>query len=202
MKQLVILDFDGTLYRGDSMLDFARFLNAPRYYLSLGALVPLYLLTLIGMSPRSALKSQFISLNFRNKSKKELYHQGNLFFLQFRDRIYPGVSAYLKSLRERPLESELVVVSGSCAEWLTPFMDYLELSLLSAQLAYSPESMCLGKLHGDNISGPAKVRLILNTFDLSSFQEVISFGNARSDHHLKKISTQYHHRYFEKYVKD
>ena len=179
------------------MRDFARFLNAPRYYLSLGIIAPLYLFSLIGLVPKSTVKSQFIAFHFKHKSKTELQQQGQLFFTQFQSKLFPDAIHYIKTLRAETIETEWIVVSGSCAEWLQPFVESLELTLHCTQLSYSPEAMCLGKLNGANITGKEKVGLIRSAFDLTSYQEIISFGNAKSDRQLTSISTHYYHRHFE-----
>ena len=70
--KLAILDFDGTLYRGDSMRDFARFLNPVRYYISLLKLSFPYIQMLTGNASRNDLKSLFLKYNFAGYSEQEL----------------------------------------------------------------------------------------------------------------------------------
>ena len=193
MKNLIVLDFDGTIYRGDSMLDFAKFNNLFRYIVSLFVCSPLLVLSWIKIVKRDLLKKVFVFVNFKGKSKIYLNDQGVLFFKTKQSNLFPSALSYIK---KKQLTNDIVIVSGSFEEWLTPFCNSLNVPLICSKLLYDDHKNCTGKLLGNNIVGKEKVKVVKSNFDLSLYEHVFSFGNSKSDQLLSQISTDYFHKKF------
>lgn len=191
MNKLIILDFDGTIYKGDSMRDFAKSINLVKYFFSLGIVFFPFLLSKIGLVDRSSLKQIFIKINFKGLNKKELSIFNLSFFEKNKHRIYPKALAYIKNNQK----AKIIIVTGSCNEWLAPFAHYLNVELISTQLSYNQDVLS-GSILGLNNIGDTKVANIKKQLQLSDYGEIISFGDSKSDLKLKKISTNYHHNYF------
>ena len=123
MKKLVILDFDGTIYKGDSLLHFARFLNPVKYYGSLLLIAFPVLFSKLGLFSADRLKELFFKIHFRGFSQSELQERGQAFFKANRARLFSKAIDFIQS---QQCDSHCIVVSASCGEWLQPFYDFLK----------------------------------------------------------------------------
>ncbi|MDH4471755.1 MAG: HAD family hydrolase [Fluviicola sp.] len=194
MKKLVILDFDGTIYKGDSLLHFARFLNPAKYYGSLFLIAFPVLFSKLGLLSAQRLKELFFSMHLRGFSQSELRERGQAFFEANRDRLFSKAVSYI---REQQQDSRCMVVSASCSEWLQPFCDSLQLELICTALEYDTAGKSTGNIQGENVKGMEKIRALKQKVDLAEYDSVVAFGNSQEDRILADISQSYHHRFFE-----
>lgn len=194
MKKLVVLDFDGTIYKGDSLLHFARFLNPAKYYGSLFLIAFPVLFLKLRLLSAQRLKELFFSIHFRGFSQSELRERGQAFFEANRARLFSRAVSYIQ---EQQTESRCIVVSASCSEWLQPFCDYLQLELICTALEYDAAGKSTGKIQGENVKGNQKIKALQQKVQLADYDSVVAFGNSSEDRILADISQSYHHRFFE-----
>lgn len=177
------------------MLDFARFLNLKRYRFSFLVIAIPYALSLLNLISRNKVKQLFIKTNFKDYSETILKQKGLDFFKENKHKISPDFLKYISVNNEN---DTTVILSGSCPEWLSPFSEFLKLSLYSTELLYNSDNVCTGNLKGKNITGLEKVELIKQKFNLEEFEQIIAFGDSKSDKLLEEICTTFHYRYFLK----
>ncbi len=194
MKSLALIDFDGTIYKGDSMLDFARFLNGGRYYFSLGVIFFPYLLMRIGLFNRNRLKRLFLRINFKGLDKTQMHRAGEAFFEKFKDRCYPKACSWINEKQKEG--QELIIVSASSGIWLQPFADHLGVRLICTQLAFDGKGRCTGDWVGENLWGAAKVQAVRSSVDLESFDHVEAYGNEAADKSLEAVAEKVYLNYF------
>lgn len=195
MNTLLVFDFDGTLYSGDSMLDFARFLDRKRYLKSLVRIAIPLAFSRVGIVSRTKVKHQFLRFNLQGYSKSELLQQGREFFLKNESKIFPEAREFLKQHSEET--TECLILSGSSAEWLQPFAEMWNAELLCTQLHYDATGSCSGLLPNQNIVGEAKVEALEKFIAARGIDShIIAFGNTKSDQALRAICTEYHHKKF------
>jgi len=194
MKTLAILDFDGTIYQGDSMRDFARFLRPSTYYFSGALLFFPYLMSLLGLVSRNRIKQLFLRWNFKGQSKVALQEAGIAFYSKMQGKCYPKALAWINE--QHQLGTELVLVSASCAEWLTPFARAFQAEILCTTLEYNSQDVCTGNWIGKNVRGQEKVEIVRRSFELQEYTEIVAFGNERADLHLDEIANPVHLNYF------
>lgn len=194
MKKLVILDFDGTIYRGDSLLDFAKFCSSKRYYKSLFAIILPLIACKMGLYSRDKMKLIFLRINFSPYTKHLLFEKGQTFFKEHQNKLYTSAVAYIQ--QSDRTNTRLVILSASSEEWLKPFCEFLGCELISTKLQYSQEKTFTGQFEGENCVGIQKLKALETQIDLSNYVEIIVFGNSKSDLLLKQIATSYHHCYF------
>lgn len=195
MTELVLLDFDGTIYRGDSLLHFTRFRNPVKYVFSLFVIVFPFTLSRLRLWSPDRVKNLFLRMHFRNETRNRLLTDGNLFFESHQHLLLPSAVAYIR--KQRSAHVRCIVVSASCREWLEPFCKALDCELICSELAFTVDDHCTGRLSGRNIKGHEKVLAVRGQVDLSLYTTVTVFGNTTSDQSLKEIATHYHHRFFE-----
>lgn len=195
MKTLAILDFDGTIYQGDSMRDFARFMRPSTFYFSGALLFFPYLLSLIGLVSRDHIKLLFLRWNFKGKSKADLQETGRAFYEKMHKKCYPKALAWMNE--QQQLGTKLVLVSASCAEWLAPFANAFNAEILCTTLEYDQQEVCTGNWLGKNVRGPEKVEIVRRNFELKEFSEILAFGNEKADLYLREIAQHVYINYFK-----
>jgi len=192
--KLAILDFDGTLYRGDSMRDFARFLNPVRYYFSLLKMLFPYLQMLTGNASRNDIKALFLKYNFAGYSEQELNEKGKTFYNKYVKQCYPSALDWIAN--EQRENTKLLILSGSCPPWLRPFSRAFGADLICTELSYEND-VCTGEWIEKNMTGYAK-REALETY-LNQHPEVgysIALGDQKSDAISGALADEYHQNYF------
>lgn len=195
MKKLVILDFDGTIYNGDSLLHFARFLNPVKYFGSLFIIAFPMVFSKLGLLSADRVKVMFFRIHLKGFSEQQLKEKGLAFFEKHRHRIYPKAIQFIR--KEQENESRCIVVSASCQEWLQPFCDFLKTELICTQLETDSAGNYSGNIKGENVKGKAKIAALKQVVNLTDYDSVTAFGNSTEDRILATISQQYHHRFFE-----
>lgn len=193
MKKLAIVDFDGTIYKGDSMRDFARFLNPAIYLFSIAVVAFPAALTFSGLGSRDSLKKIFLRINFGKQSKELLEQKGFEFFKAHKHRYFKRALDWIEKNKS---ETRIIIVSGSCPEWLQPFADELGAELLSTKLAYDENNVCTGEWADENVTGEAKIRIVKSSVKLEEYDHVVGFGDQKSDMCLTEITDEFHLNYF------
>ena len=193
MKKLAILDFDGTIYKGDSMRDYARYLNPTIYLFSIAVIVFPAIFSAIGVGSRDRIKRIFLRINFGRQTKGTMEEKGRAFFELNKKRCFKKAVDWIT---ENKAEMRIVIVSGSCHEWLQPFADDFGVELICTELAYDANGNCKGEWVDGNITGQDKVRVVKNAVDVQSFDEIIAFGDQKSDALLSEIASEFHMNYF------
>lgn len=192
--KLAILDFDGTIYRGDSMRDFARFINPWRYYISLLRLMIPYLQLMFNSASRNDLKAAFLRYNFSGYSEKELNEKGVKFYEKYVKHCYPSALEWIA--KEQREDTKLLILSGSCPPWLRPFSSAFGADLICTELEFEND-ICTGKWLGKNMTGYAK-REALESY-LQQHSEInysIAMGDKKSDAISGALADEYYQNYF------
>ena len=195
MKKLAVFDFDGTLYRGDSMRDFARFLHPVKYYISLIKLLGPYIQFLSGNGSRDQIKALFLQSNFAGYSEEKLNEKGRQFFEKNKTKCYVSAVNWIQN--EQTNGTRFVLLSGSCRPWLQPFAKHFNADLICTELEYDEYSKCTGKWKEQNVTGKAK-KIALKHY-LKNIEQPyysIAFGNQKSDAISGELADEYHENYF------
>lgn len=195
MRKLAVLDFDGTIYKGDSMLDFAKFNNQRKYFISLIQISIPYLMYLFGATSREELKATFVANNFTGFSKSALQEKGKAFHEVKKKNCFLSAVRWMEN--EKREGTKLLILSGSFPEWVKPFADEFGAELISTEFIYESGGRNTGKWKGKNVAGPVKRELLQSYLDKEEkFDYIMAFGNSKSDGELAPIVDEYHRNYF------
>lgn len=164
MKQrdCIIYDFDGTLYDGDSFIDFFLFSikNNPSYLFAL-FLLPLYLfLWKLKIVDDKKLKEQFL-LFLKNKSVEKRDELVKGFWENHDNKIFNWVNEELK--KDRESEATLFCISASPDFLLKDIVAKLKIENLICS-DFRNEKGMLNKMQSPNCKGEEKV-LRLNAWE-------------------------------------
>lgn len=192
--KLAVLDFDGTIYRGDSMREFAHFLNPAKYYFSLLKLLIPYIQFLFGNGDRDDLKELFLKSNFTGITRDQFTLKGRQFYEKNRNRCYPSAISWIE--REKSESTQLLILSGSCTPWLLPFSRAFSADLICTQLAFEND-ICTGEWIGKNMTGITKKEALAAYLQQHpEIDYIIAFGDQKSDAISGVLADEYHENYF------
>jgi HAD superfamily hydrolase (TIGR01490 family) len=194
MTKLAVFDFDGTLYKGDSMRDFAKFLNPKQYYVSLIKLVVPYLKYVSGQLQRDDLKAAFLRLNFTGYPESELFEKGRAFAKGRLNRCYKTAVRWIA--QEQNEGTRILILSGSCTPWLQPFADHFNADLICTELEFE-NGASTGKWKGKNMTGHTKKEALAKYLEQQeTINYTLSFGDRNSDALAGALADEYHQNYF------
>jgi phosphatidylglycerophosphatase C len=194
-EKLIIFDFDGTLTKRDSMLEFTKLYHGKfRFILGIICLIPVLSLYKMNIISNWRAKEYFLKFFFQNESLSRFQANCHIFALgKIPSLIRP--TAMLKLQEHRNVGDRLVIVSSSAENWLKDWCLQQNITLIATRLEVT-NGQITGRLLGPNCYGPEKIARLKENFDIEKFQEVIVYGDSKGDYELYNISTKYFHKYF------
>lgn len=188
MSSIAFIDFDGTLYDGDSMLDFIRFCKGNKTLKwNLFLTSPQILLKKLSILPSQVAKEKLLRLSLGGMEKEELQGLAKQFSRSLDKKLYPKAELKLKELINN--KTQIVIVSASCELWLNDWCRDKGFELIASKEAYHDNKMT-GKLIGKNCKGPEKANRIVAQFPLDSYQHIYAYGNDASDQDMIELANQ------------
>lgn len=186
-KKLALFDFDGTLTRKDTMIEFVKFVRGSnKLLLSYILLSPVLVLYKLGLFPNDRAKKIFLRFHFRGKSEEYLRKRGE----SFCKRILPSLfnpTALEKLQFHRSRGHDVFVVTASLDFWVNPWLEQQGLRGITTltnweQGAYS------GKFASPNCYGPEKVRRLKEEVELEDYEMIYAYGDSRGDREMLGIA--------------
>jgi phosphatidylglycerophosphatase C len=195
IKKLALFDFDGTLTKDDTLISFTVYYHGRLIYLiGLIVLSPILLLFKLKLVSNSFAKERYLSHFFRNESISIFNNK----CIHFSKDIIPKLIRInaLNALEECKRNGyEIYVVSASPQNWIKPWCDTQNINCIATQLKVTEEKLT-GKIHGLNCYGHEKVRRINSLVDLSTYGEIIAFGDSKGDFEMFSIATKFYYKSF------
>ena len=167
-----VYDFDNTIYRGDSSVDFFRHCAAkfPRANLSALAAAPWFLLMLLGLAEKTRVKERFYRYLRHVPDVREEVER----FWLTHDKNLKGW--YFEQKREDDL-----IISASPEFLLEPLMKRLELDMIASRVV--PET---GVYVGLNCHGEEKVRRMREAYPEAQIDQF--YSDSKSDLPLARLA--------------
>lgn len=183
MKTLVLFDFDGTLYKKDSMIAFTKFLKGPTlFYQKMLLLSP----DLVGMKLRlfhnEKVKAKFLTAFFKGMDIDTFESAAKDFALNEIDKnLNPKIfDAFLKHVKSG---HDVYIVSASAAQWIAPWSEQYKVSVVGTQLQIA-NGKITGKLNSKNCYGIEKVNRIQELLRLEDYQSICVYGSGKGDREM------------------
>jgi len=195
LKRLAVFDFDGTITRKDSLLEFIKFYRG-RYgfYCGLVLLSPILLLYVVKIIPNWRAKEIVLSYFFRNEKDEIFSHKCKM----FAENILPSLvkSSALQAIQKHQSNGDrIVVVSASSEHWLAYWCEEHGLELIGTQLEVIDKRIT-GKIKGANCYGEEKKNRLEAYLDLQEYTEIYVYGDSNGDKDILALATHPHFRYF------
>jgi len=181
LRELHLCDFDGTLTRGDTLLQFLLF-SVPIPKLLLGGILLIFRflgLFISGKWSNATGKATVLEVYFKGESAENLIALGKEFYQQKLPRlIRPELLKKLRAYRQDG--QTVVIVSASLDIWLAPFCEAENFGLLCTELAFISGKFN-GKFATPNCNGIEKARRIQEAYALDDYDRIFAYGNSNGD---------------------
>jgi len=189
---LYVFDFDGTLYRGDSMIRFLQFsCGKLLFYIKLLKMIYPTLLFILKKIDKTAWKETFLQIYLKDKKYPDL----QLKALAFAEKEIKRISVdAINFINEIKVHNKVIIISASLDLWLIPLTNQLEIDVICTKSKI--ENECFTGIKGHNINGIAKKNVIKYYIHNQSFNKIISFGNSSGDTGMYSISDHFYHKFF------
>jgi HAD superfamily hydrolase (TIGR01490 family) len=192
-KRLVLLDFDGTITRNDTLFEFIRFYHGDRrYYGGIMLLSPVLMALRLRLISKQRAKERVLRFFFSGTPLKEFNTKCTYFATNIIPRLIRASARALIS-RELNEKSVVVVVSASPENWVKPWCDGLNIHSLATRLEIVDDKIT-GRIYGSNCRGEEKVRRIRAVYELESFQRIVAYGDSRGDREMLALADEPHFR--------
>jgi len=196
MKSIAFFDFDGTISRRDSFIDFMIYtLGLPRFTSGMLSLSPQILLYGAGLRSNEELKEKVLTHFFAHWPEEDFQQAGDLYAL----RALPGIvkaSALERIAFHQGLGHPVMVVTASADPWLRGGGERHGLGLISTRLEVL-EGRLTGRLAGRNCYGPEKVRRIRASLALEDYEYIYAYGDTKGDREMLDLADEAFYRNFK-----
>lgn len=192
---LVCLDFDGTITRKDTLLDF--FLHAfgiRRVGVELGRSFVYLMGYITGLVPNDIAKERLINGFLHGMPYDQFKRLSMNYSLTRVDEILHP-QAVPAIMRHQEAGHEIAVVSASVEEWIRPWCESQHIRHVLATRLELKENVLTGRFSTKNCSGPEKVQRIKSSFDLAKFDVVYAYGDSSGDREMLAMADIKYYRW-------
>ncbi len=184
---LALFDFDGTITKQDSFIEFLKFTQGKlKLYAGFTLLGPWLLGYFKGFISGHRMKTLVMSLFFRNKKEPEFIELCNRYVDTLLDD-FVKASAMERIQWHKEQCHRIIVVSASFTHWIEPWCDKHELELIATHLEVK-DNRLTGKLATPNCIGPEKARRIKEIVNLRDYTIIYAYGNSSGDKEMLELA--------------
>lgn len=193
---LALFDFDGTITDGDTFSGFLRFaVRRRRVVLGAIPLSPVILAYRLGVITARQARPIVSRVSFQGEPGDSVREIGR----QYAAEVLPRV------VRQQALEriawhqsqgDAVVVVSASLDVYLRPWCHGIGVDLICSELEERHGTLTGRYCHGD-CSGAAKVRRIVERYDLSRYPVIYAYGDTSDDRKMLELAHRKFYRWRE-----
>ena len=186
MATLALFDFDHTLYRKDSLLEFTRFHHGKSFYWGMLLLSPFLIGLKIGILNNEQVKLRYFKYFFGDidhaafmVSAAKFAHQNidhdidQHIFAKFHVHLAAGDQVY--------------IVTASAPDWIQPWSDKYGVQVIGTKLQ-TQNGRLTGHFSTRNCHGPQKVHRIAEIIDVNAFDRVYVYGSGAGDREMLKLA--------------
>ena len=195
---LAVFDFDGTITRKDTLLEFMRFACGSSAFLRGFALyAPILVLMKLHLYPNWKAKQQVFTHFFGGMPQKDF----NAICARFCERRFDRlVYADAKErIRQHLAKGEQVaIVSASPENWVSLFAERLGITTTLATQLEIEDGRLTGRFASKNCYGQEKVNRILERFPNREEYTLIAYGDSNGDKYMLAFADQGFYKLFTK----
>ncbi len=193
---VAFFDFDGTITKKDSFLDFIAF-HSGKFTLYCSAI--LFLRSIIGYKlgfvSGHVVKEKLLTHFFRGTTATDFQEKANAYVKSRLPHIIK-VAALERIQWHQQQGHRIIVVSASIEQWIKPWCINLNIECIATKLE-TKEGILTGKLVGNNCIGKEKVRRIENHLDLKKVTYSYGYGNSKGDLEMLQFVDKAYYKNFQ-----
>jgi len=184
---LVLMDFDGTITKKDTFIEFIRFNKSLlSFYLGFFILSPIILAYKLKIVPNWKAKEIVFSYFFKGLKEEIIVESGNMFTEEHLPKLLRQ-EAVDEITKHKKNGIKIAVVTASFPIWIRPWCHKHNLGLIATQHE-TKNGKITGKIKGKNCFGIEKVNRIKEDYDLSKFAQIYAYGDSKGDMEMLNIA--------------
>ena len=194
-KGIAFFDFDGTITKKDTLLEFIKFTKGSfGFYLGFLVNLPYLFAYKLKIISNQSAKEKVLRFFFHGIAIEEFNRRCQ----EFAEQVVPKL-VRTKALDEierlKAMDIKVVVVSASPENWIEQWTKRLGLELIASRLEVSGGKVT-GKILGKNCHGDEKVVRIKEVYDLTNYNIIAAYGDTGGDKPMLELADQAHYRPF------
>jgi phosphatidylglycerophosphatase C len=194
MKQVVAFDFDGTLTKKDTFIEFIKFAKGKiHFYLNLPVIAVIWYLSKIKIMTTHTAKEKIFSHFFKGMAKAKFEKYCHDFITRIdtclRDEAKFTIDKHINS------QSKVLIVSASIENWIKPWatINGIE-TVLATQIEINDKGHLTGEFSSLNCNNDEKVNRLLKQFPNIKDYYLIVYGDTDGDKAMMKIANKSYYR--------
>ena len=190
-------DFDGTLTRRDTLLEFIRYVKGNKEFL-IGFLKHLHLLIMmkLGIMPNRKTKRIIFQYFFGGMTLEKFNEYCEKFAKEKASLLRKkGMVAVNKAVMDG---DQVVIISASIENWVEPFFRFQvsnNINIIGTKIQVV-DGKLTGRFLTKNCYGEEKVRRLLEQYPDRKEYKLVAYGDSRGDHALLDFADEGHYREF------
>lgn len=196
MKRIAAFDFDGTITRKDTLIEFLRFTGgSAQFYAVFTLYFPLLVLMKLKLYSNQKAKEKIFAHYFKAMPIEQFDDLCRRFFEQKGPSlIYAEAKAQIA--KHKAQGDEIVIISASIENWVCHFAKALKADKLLATKVEVQEGMLTGRFLTANCYGKEKVNRLLSAYPERDKYNLIAYGDSRGDKELLQFADEQHYKQF------
>jgi phosphatidylglycerophosphatase C len=183
-KKIAFFDFDGTITTKDTLLEFIKFSRGNLFfYFGFFLSSPWLLAYKLKVIPNQIAKQRVLKFFFGGMPLERFQEECDRFSKDLLPQlIRPKALEEIERLQGNAVS--IVIVSASPRNWISSWADRVRAELIATRLQIHDQQGILkltGKIEGKNCYGAEKVRRIQESYLLSEYEEIYTYGDTRGD---------------------
>ena len=193
---LVLFDFDGTITRDDSLLEFIAYVvGFKKFFRGIFWLSPVLIGYKLKICSNNYARRRLMTHFFAGMSA-DIFAQICKKYSNTHIEDIVKFSAMAKIAEYKANGDKVVIVTASLEDWLAPWCQAQGLELLGTRIK-KKGGVITGEIDGANCYGAEKVRRVREAYDTDAFDRVIAYGDSRGDKEMLEFADEAHYRVFE-----
>lgn len=195
-KSLALFDFDGTITRKDSLLEFIKFASGKaRLYTAMAIYAPLILYFKYVKKDGEVAKRKVLAHLYAGMSETKLKLLGEEFATKvIPELLLPKAITELEKCKKQA--TRVVVISASLDIWLAPWAKGMDVELICTNMQFE-NGKFTGHFATANCNGDEKVNRIKAVLNLEDYHPIYAYGNSSGDRPMLALADHGFFRHFE-----
>lgn len=196
-ETIAVFDFDGTITKKDSFIDFLLFSYGKLpFFKSLLMNSPVLILYFFRVIPNWKAKQKLFSYYFKGMKLEDFNTLCQNYLpridLILRDDAIQKINQYKSD------NSKVVVVSASIENWIKPWADKYGIETISTLLETGKDNTLTGNFMSLNCYGQEKVNRFVEKYPEKKLYKLFAYGDSRGDKELLAFADHAYYKYFKK----
>lgn len=189
-KIILIFDFDGTITRRDTLIDFIIFnFGLTKFLLGILKCLPYLFLFKIKIVSNQNAKEHLLRHFLFNTLIEDLIESGYEYSKKKLPKILNSKAMAILDFHRRQGD-ELVIVSASPKYWYQDWAYKNGITKIISTELEILDNKITGNISGNNCYGIEKVNMLKSKIDLSSYTHIIMYGDSKGDYDLINIANE------------